>query len=110
MQTHSHVISVLNQGLMLDVALGELSFTAYVVVSEPDLDRIPEFVPQENYERHGSLHVAAIDTANDAHAQISELAFNMMPGDAAVFLCGDESAYVAALSELGQSHTCTQPN
>lgn len=110
MHAHSHVISVLNKGLMLDVALGELSFTAYVVVSEPDLDHIPEFVPQENYERHGNVHVAAIDTANDAHDQVSELAFNMMPGDAAVFFCGDDAAYAAALLELGQPHTSTRPN
>lgn len=110
MHTHSHVISVLDQGLVLDVVLEELSFTAYVVVSEPDLDRIAEFVPQENYDRHGSLHVAAIDTAQDAHEQVTDLAFNMMPGDAAVFLCGTESAYLAALRELGQPNTSVQPN
>lgn len=110
MQTHSHVVSVLNQGLVLDVTLEALSFTAYVVVSEPDLDRIAEFVPQENYAQYNNLHVAAIDAADDAPEQISDLAFNMMPGDAAVFLCRDESAYVATLHELGQSHTATRPS
>lgn len=110
MQTQSHVISVLSQGLILDVAFGELDFTAYVVISEPDLDRIAEFVPQENYAQHGSLHVAAVDSEDDAHDQVTELAFNMMPGDAAVFLCKDEPAYVAALHELGQTYTPTQAN
>lgn len=102
MQTHSHVISVLNQGLVLDVALGELDFTAYVVVSEPDLDRVAEVVPQDHYDRHGSLHVAAIDAAEHAHDQIADIAFNLSPGDGAVFLCRDEAAYMAALHELGQ--------
>lgn len=102
MQTHSHVVSVLDQGLLLDVALGELGFTAYVVVSEPDLNRVAELVPQEHYERHGNLHVAAIEGAEEAHEQISELAFNMDQGDAVVFLCRDKSAYMATLHELGQ--------
>lgn len=110
MQTHSHVISVLNQGLILDVTLGELDFTAYVVVSEPDLDRVAEVVPQENYDRHNSLHVAAIDAAYDAHDQISDLAFNMSPGDAAVLLCRDEAAYAAALHELGQQNSSARPS
>lgn len=96
--------------MVLDVALGELAFTAYVVVSEPDLDRVADIVPPENYEKHGNVHVAAIDAAGDAPVQISDLAFNMSPGDAAVFLCHDESAYVAALKELGQHGTSAQPS
>lgn len=108
MQTHSHVVSVLNQGLILDVSLGELDFTAYVVVSEPDLNRVADVVPQDHYDKHGSLHVAAIDTADDAHDQITDIAFNMNQGDAAVFLCRDELAYIAALHELGQHNISTQ--
>lgn len=102
MQTHSHVISVLNQGLVLDVALGELGFTAYVVVSEPDINRVADLIPQDHYDRHQDLHVTAIETANEAHEQIIELALHLNQGDAAVFLCRDEPAYMAALHELGQ--------
>lgn len=102
MQTHSHVISVLDQGLVLDVTVGELGFTAYVVVSEPDLNRVADVVPQDHYDKHGSVHVAAIDAVDSAHDQITDIAFNMNPGDAAVFLCRDEAAYLAALHELGQ--------
>ncbi|HLU15191.1 MAG TPA: hypothetical protein VKZ71_05105 [Burkholderiaceae bacterium] len=105
MQTHSHIVSVLNQGLMLDVALGDLDFTAYVVVSQPNLDVIADIIPQENYDRHGNVHVAAIATADEVGAQISDIAFNMDNGDAAVFLCEDDSAYLATLHELGQPAT-----
>lgn len=110
MQTQSHVISVLSQGLVLDVTIGELSITAYVVVSEPDLDRIADIVPPESYEQHENLHAIAIETEHSAHDQITELAFNMMPGDAAVLMCKNDAAYVAALHELGQIHTSTQTN
>lgn len=110
MQTHSHVISVLNQGLILDVTLGELHFTAYVVVSEPDLDRVADVVSREDYDRHGNLHVAAIEVAQDAPEQISDLAFNMNPGDAVVLLCRDEAAYASALHELGQQSISKRPS
>lgn|SRR5690554_1565852 len=104
MHTLSHVISVLDQGLVLDVTRDELDFTAYVVVSEPDLNRVADIVPQDHYDRHGSLHVAAIDATDDAHTQITDITFNMNPGDAAVFLCRDEATYIAALEELGQQN------
>lgn len=110
MQTHSHVISVLDQGLVLEVACGELGFTAYVVISEPDLNRVADIVPQDHYNKHGNLHVAAIDSRDDAPAQITDITFNMNPGDAAVFLCRDESAYLAALQELGQQGQSVQLN
>lgn len=110
MHTHSHVISVLNQGLVLDVAVGELGFTAYVVVSEPDINRVADLIPQEHYDRHGDLHVTAIEIADEAHELITELAFHMNPGDAAVFLCRDEPAYMAALHELGQQSPSDRPN
>lgn len=110
MQTQSHVISVLSQGLVLEVTIGELRITAYVVVSEPDLDRIADIVPPESYEQHENLHVVAIETDHSAHDQITELAFNMMPGDAAVLMCSDNAAYVAALHELGQIPMSTQAN
>lgn len=110
MQTHSHVVSLLNHGLVLDVSRDELDFTAYVVVSEPDINRVAELVPQENYDRHGSLHVAAIETADEAHDQITEITFNMNYGDAVVFLCSDEATYAAALLELGQQDAPSQPS
>lgn len=102
MRTHSHVISTLNQGLILDVTLGELGFTAYVVVSEPDISRVADLVPKDHYDKHGDLHVTAISTPDETREQINDIAFNMNPGDAAVFLCSDEAAYMAVLEELGQ--------
>jgi len=110
MHASSHIVSVLNQGLVLEVALGDLDFTAYVVVSEPDLDRIAGIVPQEHYDRHGSLHVAAVGPADSPGDQISDIAFNMDNGDAVVFLCSDESAYMATLHELGQHPPSGHPS
>lgn len=108
MQTRSHIISLLDKGLVLDVVLDELDFTAYVALSEPDINRVAEIVPQERYEKHQNLHVAAVDTALDAQEQVRDIAFNMDQGDAAVFLCRDEAAYCATLQELGQHNVPTQ--
>lgn len=105
MPVHSRILSILEQGLVLDVTMDDLGFTAYVVVSAPDLDLIPRLVPEDDYRQYGNLHVTAIDTADDAQARITDIAFNMGPGDAAVLMCQDTAAYHAALAELGQPGT-----
>jgi hypothetical protein len=102
MNAISHIVDPLKNGLVLDVVIEDLQFRAYVVVSEPDINLVSSFVPAEQFKRDGDVHVTAIGRAEDAREQIQDIAFNMNPGDAAVFLCGDEQAYVAALEELGQ--------
>lgn len=103
MNALSHIVETLEHGLVLDVTIEDLQFRAYVVLSEPDIDRVADFVPKEQFEQDGDVHVAAIYQAAEAREQIQDITFNMNPGDAAVFLCVDAEAYQDALEELGQS-------
>lgn len=102
MNATSHIVDPLKNGLVLDVVIEDLQFRAYVVISKPDINLVSRFVPAEQFQRDGDVHVTAIGRSEDAREQIEDMAFNMNPGDAAVFLCGDERAYMAALEELGQ--------
>ena len=103
MKAFSRIIQKLDRGVVIDVTIEELACRAYVVVSEPDLDRVVDFVPASQFEQDGDVHVTAVASADEAGRQVEDLAFNMNIGDAAVFLCGDESAYAATLEELGQN-------
>jgi hypothetical protein len=102
MNPQSRLVDTLAHGAILDVTIEELQFRAYVVVSEPDIERVADFVPKEQFEQDGDVHVAAISDAGQAREQIQDIAFNMNPGDAAVFLCADHAAFRNALEELGQ--------
>ena len=102
MKAISRIIQTLENGVVLDVAIEELTCRAYVVVSEPDLEHVAHFVPASQFEQDGDVHVTAVSSAAEARQQVEDLAFNMNIGDAAVFLCQDDSAYQAILEELGQ--------
>jgi hypothetical protein len=97
---HRRPVGTLEQGLELDVQAEDFRFLAYLAVCAPDVDRVSELVPPERFEQDGDVHVAAIGAAEDAAAQIEEVAFNMSPGDSVVFLCKDARAYDAALAGL----------
>ncbi|OXR49433.1 hypothetical protein PuT2_06385 [Pusillimonas sp. T2] len=103
MKVSSQIVSALPQGLILDVIIEDLTFTAYVVVSAPDIHLVAEFVSPEAYQQANDWHVTAIETADDAENQVRDIAFNMNLNDAAVFLCADTAAYEAALEALGQT-------
>lgn len=98
----SQVIRPLDAGVVLSVRHGELDFTAYVVISEPDLDLLANFVPQEQFQQDGDVHVAAVADPRDAPTILEDIAFNMNPGDCAVFMCSDAATYGNMLHELGQ--------
>lgn len=98
----SQVIRTIDAGVVLSVTHGELDFTAYVVISEPDLERIAEFVPEEQFQQDGDVHVAAVADPHDAPTILEDIAFNMNPGDCAVFMCADAETYGNMLHELGQ--------
>lgn len=100
----SHIVEFLQHGMVLDVTIEDFPFRAYVVISEPDIERVADFVPQAQFEQEGDLHVAAISQSEEARAQIQDITFNMNPGDAVVFLCADLAAYQAALEELGHEN------
>lgn len=102
MQRHSELLSRLDQGVELAVRLDDLDFTAYVVISEPDIDRVASLLTPEQYARLGALHVTAIAQAEQAAEEVANLAFHMNPGDGGVFLCQDQASYLATLACLGQ--------
>lgn len=102
MKAISRIIQTLENGVLLDVAIEELTCRAYVVVSEPNLENVADFVPASQFEQEGDVHVTAVSSAFEARQQVEDIAFNMNIGDAAVFLCQDDSAYQAILEELGQ--------
>lgn len=91
----------LDQCLVLDVTIEDLQFRAYVAVSAPDLDLVAAIVPSEQFEQDGDVHVTAVSHPGEARTQIEDLAFNMNPGDAAVFMCGSQRIYEQVLEELG---------
>ncbi len=101
MNALSTIVETLEHGLVLDVTVEDLKFRAYVVVREPDINRVADFVPQDQFEQDGDLHVAAIYRPDEAREQIQDITFNMNPGDAAVFMCVDRQTYADALEELG---------
>jgi hypothetical protein len=99
----SQIQHTLPEGVVLRVLIDDAEFTAFVVICEPDLERVSQIVPRSHFEQGGDIHVAQIDTADDAGDTIADVTFNMNPGDSVVFMCADAQAYAQALAELGQT-------
>ncbi|MAK55321.1 MAG: hypothetical protein CML17_05700 [Pusillimonas sp.] len=102
MKAQSTILATLPQGLILQVNMGELLFKAYVAISEPSIEKMAELVSEEEYAQANDWHVTAVEAEDQAEHQVEDLAFNMNPGDAAVFLCVDKAACLATLAALGQ--------
>lgn len=96
----SHSLALNPAGVVADVVIEELQFKAYVVISEPDINLVADFVPPEQFDADGDVHVTAVTDSAQARGQVEDLVFNMNMGDAAVFLCADLPAYEATLEEL----------
>src|SRR3546814_2228377 len=73
----SRIVETLKHGAILDVAIEELQFRAYIVISEPDIERVADFVPKEQFEQDGDVHVAAISHPGQAREQIQDIAFKI---------------------------------
>ena len=101
MTIHSHVTQRFEQGVVLDVVAEDLPLRAYVVISEPDLEAVTRFVPEEQFEEDAQLHVAAVTSPDEADAMIEDVLFNMNPHDAVALLCTDAACMQAALARLG---------
>src|SRR3546814_15742231 len=93
----SRIVETLKHGAILDVAIEELPFRAYIVISEPDIERVADFVPKEQFEQDGDVHVAAMSHPGQAREQIQDIAFNMNLDAAAVFLRADDATFRATL-------------
>src|SRR5690606_28820046 len=66
----SKLVDSLDQGVILHVRIEDLHFTAYVVVSEPDVNRVADFVTPEQFEQDGDVHVTAVTHPDEAREQI----------------------------------------
>lgn len=99
----SQIQATLEQGVVLQVLIDDSQFTAFVVICEPDLERVTEIVPRSHFEQGGDIHVAAVESADDAAETVNDITFNMNPGDSVVFMCADAMAYGQTLACLGQS-------
>lgn len=87
-------------GVCLNTRIDDLAITCYVVVSEPDLEKIADIVPAEVFASGVDVHANAV-SAGEAEDQILAVIENMNPGDAAVFMCLDAIAYGETLAALG---------
>jgi|GEM_PF-418673 len=110
MPLSSQILSTLKDGVVLNIDSDEIGFTAYILISEPDLNIVAQLMPQEEYEQFGNVHVAAVNSPDDALDEVSELTFNLAAGDAAIFLCANEAAFQRTLREFGQPNYPTQIN
>ena len=101
MRIESRALSHFDDGVVLEVIADDLPLRAYVAICEPDPEAVTAFVPPEQFESGSNLHVAAIDTADDAAQTIEDVLFNMDPNDAVAFLCTDQAGWQAVLELLG---------
>src|SRR5690606_15624478 len=85
-QPQSTIVDTLAQGLILDVRMEDLQFTAYVVVRGPDINLVGDVVPAEQFDQDGDVRVTAISRPDEVRSQIQDIVFNRSLGDAAVFL------------------------
>jgi hypothetical protein len=110
MTTTSYIVDNNEYGVALDVTMAGFEFTAYLAVSEPDVNRASDIVPAERFEQDGDVHVAAIASPDDASSQAQDIVSNMNPGDCVVFLCADTPSYQAMLAVFGQQPRTSTTN
>ncbi len=89
-----------NEPIILDVSYEDARFTAYVGVSEPDIERAAQWVHAEQFE-NGEVHVAALDSSAPVGETLADLLFNLNPDDTLVLLCDTPQTQAEALRELG---------
>lgn len=101
MNIEGHLLRRFDNGAVLDVIADGMPLRAYVAICAPDPEAVTAFVPPEQFEQGGSLHVAAVETATDAATIVEDVLFNMDPDDAVAFLCPDAGSWRATLEQLG---------
>ena len=101
MKTESQALRRFDNGIVLDVVADTLPLRAYVAISPPDPEAVTAFVPAEQFDNGGNLHVAAVASADEAADTVEDVLFNMEADDAVAFLCADSAAWAAVLELLG---------
>lgn len=86
--------------IILDVNVDDAHFTAYVGISEADIERAADWVHAEQFEQ-GDVHVAALGADEPVSEALTELMFHLNPGDTLVLLCDTPDTYSQALQVLG---------
>src|SRR5690606_157245 len=97
----SHIVATFDTRRVRQVTCGTLGFIAFVAISEPDLERVSDFIPPEQLQQGHAVHVTAVTMESESAEQIAELADNLSEGDIAVFLCAERECYLATLRGLG---------
>ena len=101
MHIESRTLSRFEEGIVLEVIADGLPLRAYVAICEPDPEAVTAFVPPEQFKNGSNLHVAAVETADEAAPTVEDVLFNMDADDAAAFLCSDKAGWLATLEQLG---------
>ncbi|GAA5092714.1 MULTISPECIES: hypothetical protein [Paenalcaligenes] len=101
MSQTNQLISTLNEGAVLQVYVDGCLVHAYVVVSEPNIDRVADIVPQERFDADGDIHVMAVGQPQDASAMIDDVSQNLNAEDTVVFLCIDHATKDEVLKQFG---------
>lgn len=104
----SHLISTLPDGAVLQAHLHNSPVQVYIVVSEPNIDRVADIVPQERFDAEGDIHVMAVAQPQDASAMIEDVSQNINADDTVVFLCIDTPTKNEVLRQFGISIGQTQ--
>lgn len=108
MSPTNHLIATLPDGAVLQVYLDGCPIQAYIVVSEPNIDRVADIVPQERFDEDGDIHVMAVAQPQDASAMIDDVSQNLTANDTIVFLCFDVATKNEVLKQFGISVGQTQ--
>lgn len=103
MSPSNHLISTLANGAVLQVQLEGTTVQAYVVISEPSIDRVADILPEERFEADGDIHVMAVAQPQDASALIDDVSQNINANDTIVFLCIDAATKDEILKQFGIS-------
>lgn len=101
MSPTNHLIQTLDEGAVLHVLLEDCPVQVYVVVSEPNIDRVADIVPQERFDADGDIHVMAVGQPQDASAMIDDVSQNINSDDTVVFLCIDTATKDEVLKQFG---------
>lgn len=91
----------LDNGIVLDVTMQDLQFTAYVLIAETNLELVSKIVPYDEYIKYDNLHVGDLSNSKETKKQLDDISFNMDFGDGLVLFCDNQETYKQALIELG---------
>jgi hypothetical protein len=101
LKIESKVLQTVEQGLLLQLSIEDLSVQAYVVIAPADLSLVEKLIPLSVFESDSQVHVGSITDEGDHVDQVLQIIENMEPDDVAVYLCEGTVAYAQALSVLG---------